>query len=140
MTHGPLKLAIAFAVVIAVQACDDGTIVDNYGPPAGYAVLTGSISKASGTPVAQSEVLFTRCTSPIGGFLAADTTDDAGLFRVVAELPPVGVLPRSIADTLRVRCDIFVNRATVASDSVVVRFGRAPEQAPINSLRVVITP
>ncbi|MBL0892218.1 MAG: hypothetical protein IBJ19_16635 [Gemmatimonadaceae bacterium] len=45
-------------------------------------------------------------------------------------LPPVGVLPPGIADTLRVHCYVFYDRSGIVRDSVVVRFGRTLESAP----------
>lgn len=69
-----------FAGAIAVAACRDRglTIVDDYGPPAGYAILAGNVRQAGGAAAGSAEVMFTRCGSPVGGFLAAATTDSTG--------------------------------------------------------------
>lgn len=112
--------------------CDGfGTDIDDgYGPPAGYAVVAGTVRMANGMPVANAEVGIGGCASSVGGFHASDVTDGAGYFRAVGTLPPVGVLPLGIADTLRVHCYVSYDRSGIVRDSVVVRFGRTLESAP----------
>ena len=127
--------------VTSLQGCHArGAEEDNYGPPAGYAVLAGAVRDTSGAAIANVVIAFTRCASPIGGFLAAATSDSAGVFRVVAALPPVGVLPRGIADTLRLRCYVFVARSGIVRDSVLVRFATPRNRAPLTEAFLVVAP
>lgn len=137
MIRGPVAFRRMFVAVATLVACSSGRIVDNWGPPAGYAVLRGKVSQTSGAPAAKVEVAFSRCASPVGGFLASTTTDAAGQFRVEAQLPPQGVLPSGIADTLRLRCDVFLDRSGVARDSVWVRFAATAQEAPTTIVDLV---
>ena len=57
---------------------------------------------------------------------------------VEARLPPRGVLPIGIADTLQLACDVVVNRSEVALDSVRVRFASSADSAPVTTIRVVL--
>ncbi len=136
-TRGPFMIAVVVAVLVA--ACGgSGIIEDDWGPPAGYALLTGAVRHVDGSPMGGAEVWYARCESPIGGVLAADTTDAAGRYSVVAALPPTGVLPAGVADTLRLRCDVFVGRGAAAVDSVRVRFGPTRAAAPATALDLTV--
>jgi hypothetical protein len=135
---GP-ALLIAAPVAAIVAACGDGgAIVDDWGPPAGYALLTGAVRHADGAPAGGAEVTYTGCEPPLGGFLAAGTTDAAGRYRVVAALPPRGLFPPVAADTLRPRCDVHVGRGGTPVDSVRVRFGPTRADAPATALDVTV--
>ena len=118
-----------------VAACDRGyTIVDNWGPPAGYAVVAGVVTTAAGTPAADVEVVLTRCASPLGGYLGRASTDAAGRYRLEGALPPRGAFPAVAVDTLAVRCQVFTDRTGVARDSLVVRFRAEPAGPPLQQL------
>jgi hypothetical protein len=95
--------------------------VDSYGPPAGYAVVAGTVTTAAGSPAAGSEVVLARCASPIGGYLGSATSDAAGRYRLEGALPPIGAFP-AVVDTLRVRCAVFTDRTGVPRDSLTVHF------------------
>jgi len=127
---------IALGLLTACSA-GDGVIVDDWGPPAGYAVLTGTVRHAGGAPAPGVEVAFSRCASPLGGFLAAATTDAAGRFRASGQLPPVGAFPVREVETLRLRCDVFLDRSGVARDSITVRFAPSIQAAPVTTIDLV---
>jgi hypothetical protein len=124
----------------ATIACarDGGVILDDWGPPAGYAILTGTVRRSTGAPLPTVAVTFARCESPVGGFLAADTTDVAGRFQVVAHLPPRGFIPASVVDTLRLRCGEALQWSGVTQDSVWVRFAPTVAAAPTTRVDLVI--
>lgn len=126
-------------VSLLILGCDGAGnhIVDDRGPPAGYGVVAGTVRMANGTPVGNAEVLVSRCGGPAGGFFAVDLTDRDGHFRAAGTLPPAGVLPAGIADTLRLKCSVFFDRTGVVRDSVVVRFGRTPESAPTQVVNLI---
>lgn len=124
--------------VAALAACRSGDIVDDWGPPAGYAVLAGAVHQPGGAGAAGVEVTFTRCGDPVGGFLAAATTDVAGRFHAEAQLPPRGVLPRGITDTLKLRCYVFLDRSGVVRDSVSIRFAPTRAAAPTTTIDLVV--
>jgi hypothetical protein len=132
-------LVVGAVALSALAGCaDDGVVFDNWGPPAGYAVLAGTARQAGGAPVAGLPVAFTRCGAPVGGFLAADTTDAAGRFRVAAQLPPRGLLPPGVADTLQLRCKVILAWNGVVHDSVYVRFASTVEAAPITTVDLTL--
>jgi hypothetical protein len=127
---GPLLVASA-------AACDRGyTIVDNWGPPAGYAAVAGTVTTATGAPASGIEVLLTRCASPIGGYLGGANTDATGRYRIEGALPPRGAFPQVAVDTLAVRCFVFTDRSGVPRDSLVVRFRSDPSGPPLQQLDV----
>jgi hypothetical protein len=121
-------------------ACRDasGVISDNWGPPAGYALVTGTVRTTAGAPVTGTEVALTRCAEPVEGFLGSASTDARGAYQLRGQLPPVGVLSVK-ADTLRIRCYAFLNRASVPSDSLDVRFS-ADAQTPAVQVLNFTTP
>jgi hypothetical protein len=128
-------LRLLGCLLLGVAACDRGyTIVDNWGPPAGYAVVAGVVTTAAGTPAADVEVVLTRCASPLGGYLGQASTDAAGRYRLEGALPPRGALPTVAVDTLAVRCQAFTDRTGVARDSLVVRFRAEPAGPPLQQL------
>ena len=109
--------------------------VDNWGPAAGFTVVEGTIYSASDQrPVVGAEVMLSRCTDPIGGYLGGDTTDASGRYRIAGFLPPVGLLPLESVDTLRVRCYAFVNRRPAPLDSLDLRFSAKREETPRTTL------
>lgn len=134
-----LEFGLLVGASLLTVGCEapGAVIIDDWGPPAGYAVVTGTVRMANGTPVGNAEVSVSRCGSPIGGFLAMDLTDGNGHFRAVGQLPPSGALPAGIADTLRLNCSVFLDRTGVVRDSVVVSFGRTLESAPANVVNPV---
>ena len=95
--------------------------MDNWGPPAGYARITGRVTSSAQTPIAGAEVLMTRCSSPTDGVLASAHTATDGTYHLTAFLPPIGLFPAR-ADTVVVACDVIVNHREPPSASVEVRF------------------
>ena len=134
----PTRALAPLGVALALVACDQ-VVVDDWGPPAGYASIDGRVTRASGAPVASAEVAFARCDAPLGGFLGAAATGSDGGYHLEGALPPRGAFPSSMnADTLRVRCRVIVNRDGVARDSIDVQFRRERPAAPLQALDVVL--
>ena len=131
-----LLLVLAAAAVGAI-ACRDNVIVDSWGPPAGYALVTGSVRTAAGRTVANAEVMLSRCASPIGGYLGSGVTDAQGFFQVRANLPPIGLLPVR-ADTLQIRCYVFVDRASTPNDSLDVHFSADLQAPAVQTLNLTV--
>lgn len=126
-----LFAAASMMLATTLAACaDERIIVDDWGPPVGYARLNGTVQQADGAPAANVGVTFTRCGPPIGGFLTAATTTAAGTFEATAHLPPIVAVSRFVVDTLQLRCAVLLDRASIARDSVTVRFGAAAATAP----------
>jgi hypothetical protein len=109
-----LGLAIALA-------CDGGTIIDDWGPPAGFTTIVGTVRRADNTPASAINLSFTDCTLPVGGFLAFTTTDGQGRYRLEGTLAP-GL--RVDADTVRVKCEVRAGPPPLVLDTVDVRFWR----------------
>jgi hypothetical protein len=129
-----LTLRLSLLLVLFPGACRPGIIVDDWGPPAGYSAVEGTlVRRDTGVPVAAAEITITRCDGPIGLFGSARSTADGG-YRITGTLPPIGVLPRLNLDTLHVRCQVFVNRSSTAVDSVALRFFRTPNEVVAHRL------
>jgi hypothetical protein len=135
LTRRPLARSAPTFAAAVLAGCGSGSLdpADDWGPPAGYAVVAGTVVTAAGAPAGGVEVLLSRCASPVGGYLGRATTDAAGRYRVEGALPPVGFL-RAAPDTLRVRCAVFTDRTGVARDSLVVRFRAAAAGPPLQQL------
>jgi hypothetical protein len=99
-------------------------IVDDWGPPAGFTVVEGTVRRANGTPANLIFLSLTQCTNPLVDFLGSTTTDNQGRYRIEGQLGPVGLLPRVDADTLRDRCVLLTGPPPLPLDSVEVRFWR----------------
>lgn len=114
--------ALSLGCLLLACACDDGTIVDDWGPSAGHAAVVGHVYTAAGLAVAAGmEVALTRCGDPIGGFAGNTTTDSQGAYSVRGDLPPVGVLP-SLPDSLSVQCELRAGRGFAESGPVDLYF------------------
>lgn len=127
-------LLMTAAFLAACGEDTSGVIFDDFGPPAGYTVFEGTVLQSGGAAAVGVEVGFGRCTNPVGGFLASARTDGDGRFRATGNLPPIGALPRLLADTLRVRCYVFLDRTGIVRDSVTVGFAATIEAAPVTTL------
>ena len=119
-------------LLLATLGCADPlVIVDDWGPPAGYAAVEGVVRDTTGAIKSGASVRVTLCTDPIGGFLGQVTSAQDGSYRVSGMLPPVGVMPQLSLDTLHVACSIGagVENATIPQmDSITVRFYATPEE------------
>ncbi len=120
----PLVIAL-LALGVATGCGRD--IIDDWGPPAGYGAVAGVIRDSSGMPKPNILVAVSICGDPLGGFLGEATADQAGHYRVDGHLPPIGVAGSLNADTLRVRCELFVGPrgAPLVRDTVTVPFSRS---------------
>ena len=129
MRHRVSVLILLPLLLIGATACRDGTIFDDWGPPAGYGAVAGVIRDSSGTSAPNILVAVSICESPIAGFLGEAASDGQGRYRIDGRLAPVGLVPSSFnADTLRVKCELFVGPrgAAVVRDTVTVPFSRSP--------------
>jgi hypothetical protein len=109
---------------LVAAACDPGIIRDDWGPPAGYAAVEGTVTRLdTGAPLASAEVWIARCDELIG-YLGSTHTDERGTYHVTGSLPPVGAMGGVSLDTLRVRCEAGVSRGTASLDSVSLQFFR----------------
>ena len=124
-------------LAVGAIACRNSVIVDNWGPPAGYAVVTGRVHTPAGQPIASAEVMLSRCASPIGGYLGSGVTDAQGFYQVRANLPPIGLLDVR-ADTLQVRCYAFVDRTSTANDSIDVHFSADSRAPAVQTLDITL--
>ena len=129
-----IGLAGSLTLLSVLADCRSIVIIDDWGPSAGYTLVTGLVSTATGTPARGAEVTLSRCSSPVGGFLASALTDNAGRYRLLGALPPIGF--PGLLDTLEVRCDVFVNRTLVPSGPVSLRFAADSQNAPHTTLDV----
>jgi hypothetical protein len=123
---------VGFLLIAA--ACDIGVIRDDWGPPAGYAAVEGTVTRqGTGARVTAAEVWIARCDGLIG-HLGSGHTDERGVYRVTGSLPPVGAMPGVSLDTLRVRCEAGVRPDTASLDSVSLRFFRTPAEVVPHTL------
>ncbi|SRR6266550_2369576 len=102
-------------------------IIDDWGHRSGYGSVAGVVRDAAGTAQPSILVAVSICESPIVGFLGEAGTDGQGRFRIDGTLPPVGAVGSSFnADTLRVKCELFVGPrgAALVRDTVTVPFFR----------------
>ena len=123
-----------FCTPLALLACADaGRIIDNWGPPSGYTLLTGSVRKATGVPAQGAEVSLYQCTAPVGGYLGSAVTDSNGHYRLLGSLPPIGLSTAQV-DSLQVQCAVSVNRAAAPIAPIVLRFSPDSLAAPRQTL------
>jgi len=104
----------------AIAACNANRIVDDWGPPAGYARITGRVTSSTRTPIVGAEVLVSQCASPIDGLLGSTHTAADGTYHISGHLPP-GISPAR-AKAVVVTCAVVVNRSQLPVASVDVRF------------------
>ncbi len=134
--HRTLIVVSTILLAALASACGDAMSGDGWGPPAGFALLDGTVQLADGGPAVGVEVSFSRCGEPIGGYLTSTTSSSAGTFQVEAHLPPVGLRPRLVAESVQLRCQVFLDRTGIARDSVTVRFASSAANAPITRLNL----
>jgi hypothetical protein len=110
-------------VALVSTGCRDPVIIDDFGPPPGFAAIQGTIRDNANNPRANMPILVSRCGSPIGGFFGADTSTQQGQYRIEGALHPV-LPPSASVDTLRVRCDVFLGPlgSPALTDTVTLRF------------------
>ncbi len=112
--------------------CDDGIIVDDWGPSAGEAVVRGTVRDASGDPVAAGmEVLLTLCGPPVGGLAGRGSTDGAGGYSVTGGLPPAGAFPGPLPDSVLVTCTVVAGQGFARSAPSVIPFFSRSEPRPV---------
>jgi hypothetical protein len=128
-TTRKLAIRIAAAFFAALAACDN-TIVDEWGGPAGWSRVMGTVVRSNGTGAADLEILVTRCASPLGGLAGTGRTGPNGSFAVDASLPPAGVLLASVIDTLHTECTIVADRG-FAEKVVELTWSTQRSSAPV---------
>ena len=112
-----------FAAGWLAIVCGCGTdIVDNWGPPAGFGALQGTIRQASTLPAAGTRVGVARCSPPLG--FGEDISDGQGRYRVDVSLPPIGLFPPEAVDSLRLYCTVFVGPRgdPILTDTITLAF------------------
>jgi hypothetical protein len=117
------RVGILLAVCLAA-ACDSGVIVDDFGPPSGYARIDGRLLRMNGTPEPEGmEVVLTRCGFPIGGLAGSSETGSGGSFSVIGALSPVDPFPAG-SDSLGVECELIAGAGFAESGIIEVYFFR----------------
>ena len=131
--------SFALSTLLLATACErEPVIIDNYGPPAGYALVTGSVRTAAGAPVTSASVWLSSCRDPIGAHFESAMTDATGSYAMRGQLPPIGVLGRLELDTLRIRCYAWVGVGGRILDSLDVRFAREPDAPARHTLNLIV--
>lgn len=117
-----LKSSLWFCLIagwsLIISACGSSIIFDDFGPPAGYTEITGTVRTSTGTPVALIEVSFSRCREPSHfGVSPMGITNAEGVYRARGHLAPVGAFRSDFnVDTLVVTCEVFVGRPPTTRD------------------------
>src|SRR6185503_16058316 len=93
-----IMLGVISTVILLSTGCDD-EIIDDYGPPAGWSRVIGTVSRSNGMAAAQFRVAITLCEAH--GIVSEDRTDSTGAFSLEASLPPVGIVGQLNVDTLK---------------------------------------
>jgi hypothetical protein len=71
--------------------CDSDIIADDWGPPAGWAQVVGTVRNADGSFRANAVVRVSQCEVSEAGFASEGRTDASGRYSAWASLPPVGL-------------------------------------------------
>ena len=142
--------AAAFLLLVGATACDN-VIEDDWGPPAGYATIQGSVEDSSGEALADVTVFRSFClleeqdlrpsTDSIGLSYTKAITDDEGRYKMTEALPPVGVFPDYEGDTLRLECGMVVGEhlgAVRGKTRGTVTFYRKEEQKQASTIDITV--
>lgn len=114
-----VTLAAATALTTGATACHDGqSLVENWGPPTGYAVITGTIRHTSGAPVVGQPIQFAGCHPDVATITPA-STDLTGAYGARAWLPPSLT---SRPDTVFVTCSVVLQLGAPPIDSLRLAF------------------
>jgi len=118
-----VTITLLLLAPILSSACRK-TIVNGWGPRAGFGAVAGVIRDAAGTPKPNILVEVAACEEQLGGFVEEAVTDQEGRYRVDGSLAPVGLIPGVNADTVRLHCTILVGPrlARLVTDTVTVPF------------------
>jgi hypothetical protein len=108
MSSRLLASLLTGTLLVSGIACAEHPIDDNWGPPAGYAEVTGRVTWDD-VPVPNVGVMVTECGHPVDGFLGGALTDENGQYTIRGILPPVGFVG-DIGDTAHTDCFIYVDR------------------------------
>ena len=115
-------LSRVFALALAgLAACHGDILIEDWGLNVGFTLIVGTVRRADNTPTPGVSLSFSNCTEPVGGLLAATTTDANGRYRLEGRLPPG---PPVNADTVRVRCEALTGSPQIVLDTIEVRFWR----------------
>lgn len=127
------KLTNLWSAAVFLAACGQGPGgVDGFGDPAGYSRVEGVVTRTSGVPVADAEVLITRCDSQ--GLSALTRTNSGGQYSAMLKLPPTFIFPSA---GVSVACDFAVNK-TLVKERVSLTFGRTQETSPLLTVNLVV--
>lgn len=107
------------SLAMMVLGCDSSNIIsEDWGPPRGFAEITGTIRHQSGAPAIAHTILFSGCKPALASVENA-VTDGAGHYAVRAWLSPG--LPL-LADTVHVTCSVVIDFASPPVDSLELAF------------------
>jgi hypothetical protein len=115
------RLLSTACVLMAILACNN-VIVDDWGPPAGYGLVEGTVSRSSGGTAIGVTVSVWQCDEPMEGHGGSARTTGSGRYAIELRLPPVGVMSGLDADTLTVSCVVVANEDSTSKISVDVPF------------------
>jgi hypothetical protein len=119
-----LRSRVVFSSTLAILlGCRGGDIIDDWGPPAGFTTIVGTLRRADNRPASSFNLSFTLCSPPVNGLLAFVQTDAQSRYRAEGTLSPGTPVN---ADTVRVQCEVRVGPPPVVLDTIDVRFWRDP--------------
>jgi len=117
--------ACLLMLTMCAVSCEDPTN-DDWGPPLGYTVVSGTVRSRSGPNPELAQVGIGRC-QPENVLGAGAKTDANGRYEITASTPPFGLLPLALQtsrpDTLNFHCFLFVYYDGVIRDSLDVKLG-----------------
>lgn len=134
-TFGTVWRASGMLLACAI-GCNSPTVANDLGPPAGYALVAGTVRHAAGGVVPSADVIISGCPG-VDGELGIGLTDDVGHYRILGKLPPVSLFPGIEVDTLRLKCYFRVNLDRVPRDSLLISF-RTDSAGPVQTLNLTV--
>jgi hypothetical protein len=130
------RLLSTATVLLATIACTN-VIAGDWGPPAGYGLVEGTVSRSGGGTATGVTVSVWQCDEPMEGGGSAQTTG-SGRYEVELRLPPVGVMSGLDADTLTVSCVVVANQDSTSKISVDVPLAETVADALPVTVNLVI--
>jgi hypothetical protein len=112
-----VKALVLGALIVAELSI----IVCEFGPPAGYAHIRGELSYASGARASEIQISVSGCESDFVPHIGVDWSTLDGTYQIERKLGPIDIFPYP-ADSVPIKCFVFVNRASAPIDSLEVRF------------------
>jgi hypothetical protein len=126
-----LLLAIPFAMLAGCEARD---IIDDFGT-SGYARIEGTVTHASGSPLANSGVFFSCGPESPTVFGSSVPTDASGHYSIDIDAPGPVAIPAS--GTLRCRFSAPVDPTPIVSVERTVQFSVSADDRPLTIVDLV---